>query len=476
MQGQLDVASMDATGGRLVNGEVSFWHAAVGGRPEPRASLDDASLSADVAIVGGGYTGLWCAYYLKQARPELDVVVLEKKFSGYGASGRNGGWLSAKVAGSRSKYAASHGPQAVMRLEQLMIDAVDEVIRVAAAEGIDADIAKNGLLQVATNRAQLGRIEREVAEDRRWSKGEDDVRLLDAKATAERLRIPGALGSIFSPHAARIQPAKLVRGLAGVVERLGVRIFEGTTVTEVRPGVVLTTRGTVSADIVLRCTEGFTASIRGQRRTWLPMNSAMVATEPLDERIWSKIGWAGGELLGDAAHGYTYAQRTADGRIAIGGRGVPYRFGSRRDHDGQTQRKTIQQLVASLRRHFPSVPASSITHAWCGVLGVPRDWCTTVTFDDALGVGYAGGYVGHGVTTTNLAARTLVDLALGRDTELRRLPWVGHKVRRWEPEPLRWAGVHAVYALYHLADRIEEGGTPTTALPARFADVVAGRH
>ncbi|MQA82736.1 MAG: FAD-dependent oxidoreductase [Streptosporangiales bacterium] len=460
---------------RLVNGEVSFWHAALGGRPQPRARLSHGSHSADVVIVGAGFTGLWCAYYLKQARPDLDVLVVEKEFAGFGASGRNGGWLSAKVAGSRERYARTHGPALVMRLERLMAEAVDEVIRVADAEGIDADITKSGLLQVATRPAQLARAEHAIAADRRWGRSERDVRLLDAVETSERIRVPGVLGAIYSPHCARIQPAKLVRGLASVVERSGVRIVEGTPVTEVRPGAVVTPYGTVRAKIVLRCTEGFTASIRGQRRTWLPMNSAMVVTEPLDQRVWDDIGWSGCELLGDMAHGYTYAQRTADGRIAIGGRGVPYRFGSRTDHDGRTQSETIRQLVEALRRHFPGVPGSAVRHAWCGVLGVPRDWCTTVGFDRRTGLGHAGGYVGHGVTTTNLAARTLVDLALEGDTELSRLPWVDRRVRRWEPEPLRWAGVHAVYRLYHLADRLEDRGGATTALPARFADLIAGR-
>lgn len=460
---------------RLVNGEVSFWHAALGGRPQPRAHLPRGSHSADVVIVGAGFTGLWCAYYLKQERPDLDVLVVEKEFAGFGASGRNGGWLSAKVAGSRERYARTHGRALVVRLERLMAEAVDEVIRVADAEGIDADITKSGLLQVATKPAQLARAERAIAADRRWERSEHDIRLLDAAEASGRIRVPGVLGAIYSPHAARIQPAKLVRGLASVVERSGVRIVERTPVIEVRPGAVVTPYGTVRAKTVLRCTEGFTASIRGQRRTWLPMNSAMVVTEPLDQRVWDDIGWSGCELLGDMAHGYTYAQHTADGRIAIGGRGVPYRFGSRTDRDGRTQAETISQLVDALRRHFPGVPASAVRHAWCGVLGVPRDWCTTVGFDRRTGLGHAGGYVGHGVTTSNLAARTLVDLALDGGSELSRLPWVDRRVRRWEPEPLRWVGVHAIYRLYHFADRLEDRGGPTTALPARLADLIAGR-
>lgn len=459
----------------LANGGVSFWHTALGGRPAPRAPVPGA-VSADVVIVGAGFTGLWCAYYLKAARPDLDVAICEKEFAGFGASGRNGGWLSSKATISRKRFAAAHGSTAVMRLERLMTEAVDEVIRVAGTEGIDADIAKNGLLQIATTPAQLERLHRELDEDRRWGGTEADERLLSADETAERLRVPGTRAAMFSPHCARIQPAKLVRGLAEVVERLGVRIFERTPVTEIRPGEAVTPYGVVSGGSILRCTEGFTAGIKGERRTWLPMNSAMVVTEPLDDRTWDAIGWSRAELFGDMAHGYTYSQRTADGRIAIGGRGVPYRYGSHWDTDGRTQAQTIRQLIGALRQHFPSVPASAVAHAWCGVLGVPRDWCTTVGYDEGTGLGYAGGYVGHGVTTTNLAARTLVDLTLHRDTELSRLPWVGNRTRRWEPEPLRWAGVHSVYNLYHLADRIERRGGTSTALPARVADIIAGRR
>lgn len=459
----------------LVNGGVSFWHATLGGPPEPRDRLD-GPVSADVAIVGAGYTGLWCAYYLKQAAPDLDVVVVEKNFAGFGASGRNGGWLSAKLTGSREGYAATHGRQAVLLLQRRMQEAVDEVIRVAKAEGIAADIVKNGLLHVARNGAQLERLRHHVADDRAWDLTEDDVRLLDADETAERIRVPDVLGSSFSPHCARIQPAKLVRGLAEAVERKGVRIVEGTPVTEIRPGEAVTPYGTVRARTILRCTEGFTASIRGLRRTWLPMNSAMVVTEPLSADFWRSVGWDRCELLGDTAHGYIYAQRTADDRIAIGGRGVPYRFGSAVDDGGRTQRRTIDALVHALRYTFPDVPTTAVRHAWCGVLGVPRDWCTTVRYDRDLGIGHAGGYVGHGVTTTNLAARTLVDLVLDRESELRGLPWVDRQVRRWEPEPLRWLGVHTVYRLYHLADRLEYRGGSRTAVPARLADLIAGRR
>ncbi|WP_163505587.1 NAD(P)/FAD-dependent oxidoreductase [Fodinicola acaciae] len=455
------------------NGDVSFWYAQTG-LPGCRDGLP-GDLAVDVAIVGAGFTGLWTAYYLKKAQPDLRIAVLEKEFAGFGASGRNGGWLTAGLAGSAERYAASRGRPATIGLQRAMFAAVDEVIRVAAEEGIDADIVKGGNVEVARSRAQLERLGQEYQHLRQWGYGEADVSTLDGGELARRIGIDGAIGGIFSPHCARIQPAKLVRGLAEAVEKTGVRIYEQTTVRRVEPRRVRTDCGTVSADIVLRCLEGFTAGLAGERRTWLPMNSSMIVTEPLPDAFWSEIGWDGAETVGDLAHAYMYAQRTADSRIALGGRGVPYRFGSRTDHSGATQERTVAALSRLLHEMFPAARQTPIAHAWCGVLGVPRDWCATVQFDRPSGLGAAGGYVGHGVTTTNLAGRTLRDLVLRRDTELTRLPWVGRRVRRWEPEPLRFLGVRSLYLLYRIADRQEYAGRATTSPIARFANVIAGR-
>lgn len=435
--------------------------------------------SADVVIVGGGYTGLWTAYYLKKAAPFLRVTVLEQKFCGYGASGRNGGWLYNGIAG-RDRYARLHGHEAAVGLQKAMNDTVDEVVRVAREEGIEADLHKGGVLEVATTPAQLARLKDFHAHE--LSYGEKDRELYDAGGTAERIRVAGAVGSTWTPHGARLHPVKLVKGLARVVEALGVVIHESTPVTEIRPKHAVTPYGTVRAPYVLRCTEGFTAGLKGHRRTWLPMNSSMIATEPLTDEQWESVGWDGLETLGDMAHAYMYAQRTADGRIALGGRGVPYRFGSRTDNDGRTQEATIEALREILVRFFPSLAGVRVGHAWSGVLGVPRDWCATVTLDRTTGLGWAGGYVGSGVATTNLAARTLRDLVQldsgqGGRTGLTDLPWVGHKVRKWEPEPLRWLGVQGLYLTYRAADQRERSShSVESSRLARIADRVAGRH
>ncbi len=427
----------------------------------------------DVAIVGGGLTGLWTAYYLAKADPSLRIAVLEKALCGYGASGRNGGWLTAAMAGSPERYARTHGRDAVVALAEEMKGSVDEVIAVAAAEGVDADIVKGGELTVACSPAQDERLRAEHEHALTW--GDHDHQLLDASALAGRVRIAEAVSALWTPHCARLHPAKLVTGLAEVVEWLGVEIYEDTEVVAIEPRRAVLRAGRVDATYVVRATEGFTPRLPGLRRTWLPMNSAMIVTEPLGDAVWDAIGWDGYETVGDMAHAYMYAQRTADGRIAIGGRGVPYRYGSRTDHDGATQQATIDSLRAILAQRFPQAAGARLDHAWAGVLGVPRDWCAAVTLDRTTGLAAAGGYTGHGVTATNLAGRTLRDLVLGEPTALTALPWVGHRTRRWEPEPLRWLGVQAMYAAYRAADRREDRRGGPTSWIARAADVVSGR-
>ncbi|MCV7208561.1 NAD(P)/FAD-dependent oxidoreductase [Mycolicibacterium canariasense] len=459
---------------QFINGGVSYWYRSIG-LPERRPALP-GDQEADVCIVGAGLTGLWTAYYLKRQQPDLRISILEKEFAGYGASGRNGGWLSAELAGNRDAYAATHGREGVADLMRAMRTAVDDVIAVTEAEGIDADIVKDGLLEVARSRAQLGRMYETLRYEQQWGAEPEDFVALSRDELDERIKVAGALGGLYSPHCARVQPAKLVLGLARVVEDAGVTIFENTTVTRIEQGRAVTDHGVVRAPVVLRCLEGFTASLEGQRRDWLPMNSSMVITAPLPAQASDEIGWRGAELLGDCAHGYMYAQRTADNRIALGGRGIPYRYGSRTDIDGATQDWTVHALTELMHDMFPATRSVPIVHAWCGVLGVPRDWTATVDLDPVTGLGTAGGYVGSGLTTTNLAGRTLADLVLRHDTELTRLPWVGRRVRRWEPEPLRWLGVQSMYVLYRMADRREsERDLPATSRIARIANMITGR-
>ena len=455
-------------------GEVSFWLADMGGPPNQRPPLA-GDVTADVCIIGAGYTGLWTAYYLKQAQPDLTVQVIEQEFAGFGASGRNGGWLTGGFAWNHARYLASSSDAGLRAMVNAMNGTVDEIIRVAAAEQINADILRTEEMMVAVNPAQLSRLTAEVALRRHWGE-QDRVRQIDRTEALSRVQIPGVLGAMLVGNVARIQPAKLVTGLACVADRLGVRIAEGTCAITIAPGQVTTTHGTVRAPIILRATEGFTATIPGAKREWLPLNSAQIVTAPLPPEMWAKIGWNGHEILGDFANAYCYCQRTREGRIAVGARGVPYKFGSAIDDRGTPDAKTVARLQAILLRHFPAAHGVKIDHAWCGVLGVPRDWCATVGLDRATGIGWAGGYVGVGVSTSNLAGRTLADLALGRDTDLVHLPWVDRKVRKWEPEPLRWLGVRGMYRLLNAADTREaRSQSAQTSRLARFGNWITGR-
>lgn len=446
----------------------SHWLAQIG-PIEARASLV-ASRDADVCIVGAGLTGLWSAYELRRAAPELEVVVLEARYAGFGASGRNGGWVLGELAGPRRRWQARGGSAGAEAMGAAIRGAVTEVGEVVSRERIDCDFHRGGTLALACNEAQL----RRLRDEQRRSIGAEDSVLLDAAALARRVTVAGARGALFSAHCARVQPARLVRGLADAVERAGAQIYEHTPVRRIERGVAVTSQGRVRAPMIMLATEGYTAQLPGLRRSLLPMNSSMILTEPLAADTWSQIGWDGAETLRDAAHRFVYLQRTADGRIAIGGRGVPYRFGSRVDREGPLPQRTVHELRERLRALFPPLAAVGIETGWHGVLGVGRDWMPNVGVERTRGLAWAGGYVGEGVAAANLAGRTLCDLLLERDSALTRLPWVRARSRRWEPEPLRYAGAHAIHALYRAADAREQRSGRQSRF-AVIADALAGR-
>jgi glycine/D-amino acid oxidase-like deaminating enzyme len=446
--------------------ELSLWHATAADDWSPRPPLA-GDTDCDVAVVGAGFTGLWTAYYLLQADPGLRVQVIEAEVAGFGASGRNGGWCSALFPKAADRLAALPGAdrQSAAALHQAMRATVDEVGRVAGMEGIDAHFTKGGTVAVARTPVQLRRAREEVEDARAWGRGEDQLRLLGRDEVAAMVRARGAIGGTYTPDCAAIHPARLARGLADAVERLGGHISERTRASAIRPGRVVTDRGTVRADVVVRATEGYTPGLEGQRRAIVPVYSLMVATEPLTEAQWDEIGLDGRPTFTEHRHLVVYGQRTADGRIAFGGRGAPYHFGSsvRPEHDHDED--VWSGLRATLRDLFPALDRVEFTHAWGGPLGIPRDWCASVGLDRDTGLAWAGGYVGDGVSTTNLAGRTLRDLVLGRSTELTGLPWVQHRTRRWEPEPLRWLGINAGLRAMSVADREEQ----LTGRPSRIA-------
>jgi glycine/D-amino acid oxidase-like deaminating enzyme len=444
---------------------LSYWQDSLPS-PPARPSLP-GDLEVDVAIVGAGYTGLWTAYYLASIDPSLRVAVLEREVAGFGASGRNGGWCSALFPASTAKLARMAGRDAAIAMQRAMVATVGEVERVVRAEGIDCHWAKGGTVVAARSPLQLARAEEEVAEARSFGFAEQDLRLLGAEEARGLLGATGVLGGTWTPHCAAIHPLRLARGLAETVERRGVGLFEGTAVTSIEPGVVRTATGVVRARHVVRATEGYSPALPGLRRAIAPVFSLMIATEPLPEERWAAIGLGRRETFSDHRNVIIYGQRTADGRLAFGGRGAPYHFGSRVRPEFDREPAVFASLRRVLVELFPVLEGVRVTHTWGGPLGVPRDWCASVGLDRSTGLAWGGGYVGDGVGTSNLAGRTLADLITGRDSEIVRLPWVGHRSRRWEPEPLRWIGVNGALRLALWADRSEErSGRPSRAAAA----------
>jgi glycine/D-amino acid oxidase-like deaminating enzyme len=421
--------------------------------------------SADVAIVGAGFTGLWTAWYLTRADPSLRVVVLEREHAGFGASGRNGGWASDLFPVSDAGLARRYGPDAALAMRGAVRASISEIEHFAGALAPDARVTRGGELLFARTPAQRVRAEAAVRESAEWG---DDVRWLGAAELASICGVSGALGATFTPHCAAVDPGALVRGLADAVVGAGVALYESTAVTSIAPGRVVTDRGTVTADVVVRATEAYTAGLPGAKRVLAPVYSLVTATEPLTEAQSASVGLLDRPTFGDHGNLVIYGQRTHDGRIVFGGRGAPYHFGSRIRPDFDADARVFGSLQRTLVELFPVLSGIRFTHAWGGPLGIPRDWHASVGFDRTSGMAWGGGYVGDGVSTSNLAGRTLADLITGTASELVTLPWVGHRTRRWEPEPLRWAGINGGLRLASLVDRREAA----TGRPSRLGTVL----
>lgn len=445
--------------------DLSYWHATAGDLT-PRAPLAGAA-DVDVAIVGGGLTALWTAWYLQQREPGARILILEKEIAGFGASGRNGGWCSALFPRSTASLERAHGRERALAMRRAMVATVDEVGRAAAEAGIEGDFVRGGTIAFARSDVQLAAARAEVDEARGY--GVDELELWGA----ERVHAAGALGAAFDPACARLHPAKLVRGLARAVEARGATIAEQTEVLDYRPGRVETTRGLVTCDRLIVATEGYGATLRATRRRVLPLYSLMIATEPLPDDVWREIGIAHGQTFTDYRHLLVYGQRTADNRFAFGGRGARYHWGSAIRPAYDRVPAVFEHLRRTLVEMFPAAGDASVTHTWGGPLGVPRDWHATASYDPQKRVAWAGGYVGDGLSTTNLAGRTLADLLSGTESELTALPWVNHRSPAWEPEPLRFAGANAGLAAMTVADA-EERLTGRPSVAARLMGPLTG--
>lgn len=447
--------------------KLSFWHDSLPGSVDQRPALPGGR-DCDVAIIGAGFTGLWTAYHLARIDPSLRIVVLERDVAGFGASGRNGGWALGEYGVSPMDIARASSPESAVRQMRALYDAVDDIGRVATAEGIDCHYAKGGSISWARNRAQLSRLKAGVSARHAVGLTSDDISMLGQDEARAVGNATDVLGARFMAHVAAVHPARLVRGLADVVERLGVTIYEGTAALSTGDGAVPTEHGTVTAEIVVRATEGYTRDLKGQRRAIAPFYSLMVATEPLSQDVLDEIGLADRPTFADGRNMTIYGQRTADGRLAFGGRGAPYRYGSRIDPAVEQASPVHDRIVGTLRDLFPVLAGTGISHRWGGVLGIPRDWFPTVSLDRSTGLAHAGGYAGDGVAAAKLAGHTLAELITGTESERTDLPWVGHVSRRWAPEPFRWMGINSGLWAARSGDRAEA----RTGRPSRRVELL----
>lgn len=443
----------------------TYWLRDSGDDLTPRAALD-GDREVDVAIVGGGYTGLWTAWYLLARDPTLTVLVLEAETVGFGASGRNGAWLAPGIGVTPTELARRYGVTAAQATVRAMRSTIDEVTRVCEATDLDADVRRGGILRIARGDHELPAVQ--AAHGTMAALGlADGLEVLDAAAVADRVSVRDARGALFDRHGAVVHPGRLVRGLARRVEAAGGEVVEGTRASDVRPrgddggARVVTPRGTVVADTVVLACEAWLSQLPGHRRDVLPVYSLVILTEPLDDATWEQVGWRGHECL--SSHRYTvdYLSRTTDGRILFGGRGAPYHYGSR-VKPGYDQHATTHALLRGyLADWFPPLCDVGITGEWGGPLAMPRDWLPAFRHDAIAGVAAAYGYTGQGVATSNLAGRVLAELIVTGETEHCDLPMVGHRSRRWEPEPLRWLGARYLQtALGRLDARAARTGRP----------------
>ncbi|RTE64512.1 FAD-dependent oxidoreductase [Amphritea opalescens] len=421
---------------------TSLWFNTMDQEPTVRNPLT-SDIDADVAIIGAGYTGLWTAYYLKSLKPELNIVILEADIAGYGASGRNGGWVAGFITGL-DKYVAPMPMDARRECCRVLFDNVDEIGARLQEESINADFNKGGVLYAAARYPEQERLQRKLLKQL-YETGhtEEDCYWLDAQQLEDKVRLRNGLGAIFKPHCATVNPARMVRGLADAVEAMGVKIYEKTRVSAVKPRKVTTASGTVSATTVVPALEGYSSTVSGFGRYVIPVQSLIIATEPLSDSLWDEIGLNNREAFCDGSRMVSYGQKSADGRMIFGARGG-YVYGGKPRSDFSLKDEDFRIREELMFDLFPMLKDVNITHGWGGSLGMPRNFAPHAIYDAESGIATAGGYGGQGVAPSHLFGRTLADLILNRDTVYTQMPWAfnhaPHKrvLRRWEPEPFRW--------------------------------------
>jgi glycine/D-amino acid oxidase-like deaminating enzyme len=456
--------------------QYSFWLDTAGEDLTPRAPLKHSD-EVDVAILGAGYSGLWTAYYLLRQNLALRVAVVEKEIAGFGASGRNGGWVSPRFPVTAGMLEQRYGPDAARSLFLAMMDSVDEIGRVCEEEQIGAQYRKGGYLSLARGAHQLPAVRRSFDAFARLGLG-DRHRLLSAEEARERVNVSNLAGALYSPDCASVHPARLVRGLARAVEQRGAVIYEQTGVTGFEGGTaprLITPAGELRAKkAVVLAGEAYLTHLPNLHRALMPVYSLIVLTEPLTSAQWSQVGWQNSESIASNKYTVDYLTKTADGRILFGSRGAPYAFGSKITDQQDRHEPTHASARRAVVEWFPMLAGIKFTHAWGGPLGMPRDWMPTASFDPASRIAMACGYTGQGVATTNLAGRILASLILENHAAIETLPLAQRRSPNWEPEPFRWLGVRYTQNAFGRMDDASEHGRPRP-FDAPLADFF-GKH
>lgn len=411
-----------------------------------------------MAIVGGGLSGLWTAYHLLEGDPSLRICILEREVVGFGASGRNGGWLMGAAPADLRVWERRFGLEAVRRAQGVLVDAVDEIAGVIGLEALGAPARLAGSLTLARSAAEEQRLHEHRAQLARAGWPERGLRWVEGGEVLERIGATGVRGALEVRPCGTLDPVRLVRALAERVEARGAMLHERSGVVAIEPGRVHTDAAVVRAERIVVATEAFTVEQPGQGRRYLPLASTIVSTEPIPSGLRRELGWTAGEAVGDAHHLFFYAQITTDGRLTLGGRGAPYRLGSAVEHAGTADRATTARLEATIAALWPALAGVPIEHRWSGSLAVPRDWCASCGVDAETGIAWIGGYAGHGVAASYVLARSLAPLLRGEADPLGPLPWTQHRPRQWEPEPLRWLASQAIVRILGSSDRREAEG------------------
>lgn len=420
-------------------------------RPAARAPLT-RDITADLLVVGGGYTGLWTALLAKEAEPDRNVVLLEAQRIGWAASGRNGGFCSASLthgsANGRERFPAEYDT-----LHRMGVDNLRDLRAAVARHAIDCQLEATGELDVATEEHQVAWL-REAAE-------QDGGEFLDAEAVRREVDSPTYRAGVWDRGGAvMVNPARLAWGLARAAESLGVRIFEGTAArgTESVGGssrrlVVGTGAATVTARQVALGTNVFPSLVRRTRAYVVPVYDYAIVTEPLTSAQLDAIGWANRQGIGDSANQFHYYRLTADNRVLFGGYDAVYYFGGRVRPSYDTRRATFELLADHLDATFPQLGGVRLSHAWGGAIDLCGRFCAFYGTAHRGQVAYAAGYTGLGVGATRFAGQVMLDLLSGVQTERTATTMVRSKPPPFPPEPLAWLGVQATRASIRAADR-----------------------